>query len=100
MTGVLRPSSLGNFACRLRKEEAASASVFCEESCTRKPSDEPLPDSAPDRGEGAAADRVLDDGALLGSLFGSFACGSSESGPPEALAAVAGGLPGLPLASP
>src|ERR1700745_1597426 len=37
MIGCRSPSSFGNFACRLRKEDCASASLFCEESCTTKP---------------------------------------------------------------
>src|SRR6266852_9786214 len=96
MTGFLRPSSLGNFDCRLRKEEAASASVFCDESCTRNPPDELPADSDPDRGaEGAAAARVL----AAGAPPDSFGCGSSESGPPEPLATAGGEPTGLPLTS-
>ena len=37
MSGWRPPSSLGNFACKLRKEDCASLSVFCEESCTTNP---------------------------------------------------------------
>src|SRR5262245_55064017 len=39
MIGWRPPSSLGNFACRLRKDESASLSLFCEESCTTNPPD-------------------------------------------------------------
>jgi len=37
MSGWRPPSSLGNFACKLRKEDCASLSVFCDESCTTNP---------------------------------------------------------------
>src|ERR1700724_4483132 len=76
MTPCRRPSSFGNLACRPRNDEAASASVFCDESCTRKPPDDPVELS--DR-TGAVAVRVRVAGGGLESL----GCGSSESGPPE-----------------
>ena len=37
MIGCRSPSSLGNLACRLRKEDCASPSLFWEESCTTNP---------------------------------------------------------------
>src|SRR6516162_4302192 len=79
MIGCRSPSSLGNFACRLRKEDCASASLFCEESCTRKPPAARSVASGALRveGGGAAAVRARAGGAAAGSL----GCGSSEIGP-------------------
>src|SRR3984893_11071085 len=79
MIGCRSPSSFGNFACRLRKEDCASASLFCEESCTTKP---PAVFSVASgalrvEGGGAAAVRARAGGAAAGSL----GCGSSEIGP-------------------
>src|SRR5437899_1435142 len=79
MIGCRSPSSFGNFACRLRKEDCASASLFCEESCTTKP---PAVFSVASgalrvEGGGVAAIRARAGGAAAGSL----GCGSSEIGP-------------------
>src|ERR1700756_1218909 len=79
MIGCRSPSSFGNFACRLRKEDCASASLFCEESCTTKP---PAVFSVASgalrvEGGGAAAVRARAGGAAPGSLGG----GASEIGP-------------------
>src|SRR5262249_1189790 len=113
MIGCRPLSSLGNFACRLRNEDFASASLFCEESCTTKPLAVLSVASGVLRvgAGGAAAVRVRAGGAAAGSL----SCGSSETGPllraAEAVAvfAAAGGgfgrgaaaacwlVPGLPL---
>src|SRR5215475_981218 len=114
MIGGRSPSSFGNFACRLRKEDCASASLFCEDSCTTKPPALLSVASGAARVEagGAAAVRVR----AAGAAAGSFGCGSSEIGAPlraaEAVAAfgaagaaagrgAAAGwlLTGLPLAS-
>src|SRR5262249_52293201 len=80
MIGCRPLSSLGNFACRLRNEDCASASLFCEESCTTKPLASLSVASGAARAEagGAAAVRVRAAGAAAGSL----GCGSSEIGPP------------------
>src|SRR5262245_60380360 len=88
MIGCKSPSSFGNFACRLRKEDCASASLFCEDSCTTKPPAVLSVASGAARvgAGGAAAVRVRAAGAAAGSL----GCGSSEIGPPlRAAAAVA-----------
>src|SRR5262249_44353599 len=79
MIGCRSPSSFGNFACRLRKEDCASASLFCEESCTTKPAAALSVASGVVRVEagGTAAVRVRAGGAAAGSLGG----GSSETGP-------------------
>ena len=69
MSGWRPPSSLGNFACKLRKEDCASLSVFCEESCTTNPL------AAPSEAGGMAAVR-----GRAGAAAGSPACGSSEIG--------------------
>ena len=103
MIGCRSPSSFGNFACRLRKEDCASASLFCEESCTRKPPAALSVASGALRveGGGAAAVRVRAGGAAAGSL----GCGSSEIGPllraAEAVAAfgTAGGAVGRDAAA-
>src|SRR5947209_16082343 len=76
MIGCRPPSSFGNLLCRPRNEEAASASVFCDESCTRTPPDDPVELS--DR-TGALTVRVR----VAGGGADSWACGSSESGPPD-----------------
>src|SRR4051812_532280 len=70
MRGWRPPSSLGNFACKLRKEDCASLSVFCDESCTTNPL------AAPSGAGGMAAVR----GRAAGAAAGSPACGSSEIG--------------------
>src|SRR5262245_36240032 len=87
MIGCKSPSSFGNFACRLRKEDCASASLFCEDSCTTKPPAVLSVASAAARVEagGAAAVRVRPAGAAAPSL----GCGSSEIGPLRAADAVA-----------
>src|ERR1700730_5741980 len=100
MTTCRPPSSFGNLACRPRNDEAASASVFCDESCTRKPPDDPV--ELADR-TGAVAVRVRVAGGGLESL----GSGSSQSGPPELFgagaaargAADAGPIAGRPLGS-
>src|SRR5262249_458290 len=78
MIGCSPLSSFGNLACRLRKEDCASASLFCDDSCTMKPSDVLSVASGAARVAtgGAAAVRVRLAGAAAGSL-----CGSSEIGP-------------------
>src|SRR6516165_7309781 len=87
MIGCRSPSSLGNFACRLRKEDCASASLFCEDSCTTKPPAVLSVASGAARVEagGAAAVRVRAAGGAAGSL----GCGSSEFGPLRVADAVA-----------
>src|SRR4051812_50226661 len=61
MSGWRPPSSLGNFACKLRKEDCASPSVFCDESCTTNPL------AAPSAEGGMAATRGLAGCAAAGS---------------------------------
>src|SRR4051812_11017760 len=80
MIGWRLPSSLGNFACKLRKEDCASLSVFCDESCTTNPL------AAPSTEGGMAAVR----GRAGCAAAGSPACGSSEIGAPLLRA---GGVP-------
>src|SRR2546429_1930264 len=79
MIGCRAPSSFGNLAGRLRKEDCAAASLFCEESCPARP---PAVFSVASgalrvEGGGAAAVRARAGGAAAGSL----GCGSSEIGP-------------------
>src|SRR2546423_1091472 len=95
MTGRFPPSSFGNLACRLRNEAAASASVFCEDSCTRNPPDDAVATGESDAdGAGAVAVRVLGAGATGAGA----ACGSRESGP-EPRVGDPGAATGLPLTS-
>src|SRR6476659_8839959 len=95
MTGRLPPSSFGNLACRLWNEAAASASVFCEDSCTKNPPDDAVAAGESDAdGAGAVAVRVLGAGATGAGA----ACGSRESGP-EPRVGDPGAATGLPLAS-
>src|SRR4051812_47837517 len=61
MSGWRPPSSLGNFACKLRKEDCASPSVFCDESCTTNPL------ATPSAEGGMAATRGLAGCAAAGS---------------------------------
>src|SRR5260370_18465657 len=70
MIGCRPQSSLGNLACRVGKEDCASASLFCEESCPTKP---PAVFSVASgalrvEGGGAAAVRARAGGAAAGSL--------------------------------
>src|SRR5260370_41404609 len=79
MSGWRSQTSFGIFACRLGKEDCASASLFCEASGTTKP---PAVFSVASgalrvEGGGAAAVRARAGGAAAGSL----GCGSSEIGP-------------------
>src|SRR5919197_4682697 len=92
MIGWRPPSSLGNFACRLRKEDIASLSLFCEDSCTTKPGD-----ALSVAGAAAVCVRPLAAGvggvdagrcAALGAAAGE-PCGAAGAGMPT----------GLPLAS-
>src|ERR1700724_2956758 len=94
MTGRLPPSSFGNLACRLRNEAAASASVFCEDSCTKNPPDDAVAGESDADGAGAVAVRVLGAGATGAGA----ACGSRESGP-EPRVGDPGAATGLPLTS-
>src|SRR3954466_1381096 len=61
MSGRRPPSPLGNFACKLRNEDWASPSVFCDESCTTNPL------AAPSAEGGMAATRGLAGCAAAGS---------------------------------
>src|SRR5215471_4924319 len=93
MIGCRPLSSLGNFACRLRNEDCASASLFCEESCTTKPLASLSVASGAARAEagGAAAVRVRAAGAV--AAFGAAGAAAGRG------AAAGWLLTGLPLTS-
>src|SRR5207249_3776509 len=52
MIGCLLPSCVGNLPCSVRNDDFASASLRCEETCTR------YPPSVPVGGDGRAAART------------------------------------------
>src|SRR5438309_190465 len=92
MIGWRPPSSLGNFACRLRKEDIASVSLFCEDSCTTKPGD--VLSVA-----GAAAVCVRPLAAGAGGV-GAGRCDALGAAAGEPCGAAGAGMPtGLPLTS-
>src|SRR5438309_9966534 len=100
MIGWRPPSSLGNLACRLRKDACASLSVFCDESCTTCA----LVDvSAPPRAcDGAVAVRVRFGAAGAGSaLWASSDNGARDAALERGAVAVAGDAApcGRPLTS-